>query len=111
MKVSGICVEDFHLTLTGFNYTRVTMPHMTDVVDQVEVTSPSLIKKVLTPASYDLEGMSIGDAEVWAQVPLADRYDFICGTLGRIIRVTAFLVIHDNLFRSAATGCSDTTRY
>jgi hypothetical protein len=37
VEIAGVGVQDRHLTLTGFDHTRMAMAHVTDVVDEVEI--------------------------------------------------------------------------
>ena len=71
IEVAGVRVEEGGLAGDGVRDPRVRMPHVSDVVDHVEVVASRVVVEAGAAAPYHPDGNVVGDAEGVAEPPPA----------------------------------------
>src|SRR4030042_3573535 len=77
MEIAGVGVEHRDLFLGGADDPRMTVPDVGNIVGCVQVNLTVFIKEVLPEAADDLEGSTVSDAQVWAQIPPPEAQDLL----------------------------------
>src|SRR6266404_1783283 len=84
VKVARIRIDHGHLSLSGFNYARVTMAHVGHIVVSIEILSIFLVIEVLHRAAYDLDRIVVGDTQISTEQPFPRGQGLgLCGCASR----------------------------